>query len=92
LLFAGLPISPWRAFVTRQPDLDIVSDDELISALMSRYDSAVFAGVKDRYRPTGEDEYSLASSGEHLRLLGLCTYLQTEVYKEFGLKKRRNGD
>ena len=58
--------------------LDLVSTDDLINQLASRYDHAVFAGVKVERAPR-QDIESLRWKGNNRICQGLCAHLTAEI-------------
>jgi hypothetical protein len=60
-----------------RPNLDLVPSEDLWHALASRYDAAVFAGVRDLYE--GAEDVDCASAGSPVGQHGLLPYLTLYV-------------
>jgi hypothetical protein len=60
---------------TRKQELALISTQELVSAVMSRFDSAIFMGVQNSVK-TGQDAYYHNYSGCKASCLGLCEVIK----------------
>ena len=57
------------------PDLSLVSEDDLLEELMSRFDHACFGGVKQSYAKKGTDRYVMRHLGDYIQSGGLANQL-----------------
>jgi hypothetical protein len=63
------------------PGLVEFTSSELLSELMSRFDSSVFVGTS--MRTETQSLYHRRYWGNHMECAGLCTYMQDTVLTEF---------
>ena len=66
------------------PKLDLIATNDLIDALLLRYDDAVFVGMSDR-KTGGVDDHRVISrrwGGDRVGCMGLITLLQSNCAQQ----------
>ena len=63
-------------------DINLVSTNELIGELLSRYDNSIFCGVKKSVKED-EDYYDRHYLGDNEACIGLCDIVKSKILIDF---------
>ena len=69
-------------------DLDLVSDDDLIDALLDRVDAGVICFRREGMKGPRERDITYGMTGDHHVCMGLCVDLTNYIYRQLIADRR----